>query len=274
MKRLITTAVSALSMIAGAFIATMPQLHPSAAFASYTVPSWNQVCNHAYCFYNYDNGINPYTQPTAANADNPITTVFTNALPADAWGLFSESGQFPNTGPNGGNTADYEFITPSGNSQIADQSYGVKTPYCSNGSGPAWDTHVRLYPDSSLGYGALYDPYWGYFVLADTHQDHECAPKDFGYAEQAEGYVRQVMGQSNVSCSAIGYLGNGQPCVQSIQNDAWNFNNPEQGPGTGALCGYNGYRPYLTGTSTVDTQHCLENDGYATVIGVSYWSNH
>lgn len=268
-------ALTVLAMTAVVPLAVLGTSGPRVALAAYTVPNWGSYCNHAYCFYRYDSEINPPEQPTASNADNPITTVFTNALPADAWSLFSESGQFPETG-SVYNSADWELSTGSSPNLFADQSYGVKTLSCGHGSQTGWDTHVRLYPDSSLGYGALYDPYWGYFVLADTHEDYECSPTDYGYAEQAEGYVRQVMGANNVSCGGFGYLSQGQPCVVSIQNDAWYFGNVEKWPGDTAIsCGAdNGYRPYLNGTQTVDYSHCLENDGYTSVINVSYWSSH
>lgn len=268
---LVSLAVSVISVAGGTGIA--PELGVGQALASYTVPTWQPIYNHAYCFYNYDNELAIPDAPTSSNADNPITTVFTNAATAgQTWSLFGETGAFPHTGSTY-NSPDYEFITPAGQGRFPDESYGAKTLSCGQGSS-GWDTHVRLYPDGSLGQGDLYDPYWGYFTLADTHEDYECNPKDFGYAEQAEGYVRQVMSQNNVKCSATGYLGKGQPCVQSIQNDAWNFSNAEQFPGpTWVGCGsQNGYRPYLNGTSTIDSSHCLENDGYATVITVSTWS--
>lgn len=252
---------SACVALAALFSAT-----PGVALAHYTVPNYQQKCNHAYCFYNYDNEGITYPQAgTATNADNPITTVFEqNATAVMVHSLFGELGGWGSPG-----SQDAEVF-----GSFYDYSKGLKTQPCSPSNPNLWDTHARLYPDSTDGGGDLYDPYWGYFVLADTHQDEECTGQ-FGYQEQAEGYLRQQMGQNKVSCFAVGYLTKGQPCVNGVQNDATNFYNSLQWPNDGGYgnlgsCGTN--NGYFPTNDSPAYSHCLENDGAATVINVQYYS--
>lgn len=170
-------------------------------------------------FYNYD--FNSEKSLSSQNTDNPINLIF--------WG---------NSVIWKGDTQLYTFGT--GLSQyVGSPDYGYLK------QGPKWvwdsdrgykdritcgtDNHYRVYHNEGT---QVYSPYWGYFLIAEAHQDkgdipipHLCGSAQYGWEELAEQNVAdeatRVFGSSAVQRNKV-FLNNAEPRHWENNNYRWN----------------------------------------------------
>jgi hypothetical protein len=247
------------------------------ALANYPLPKAPHYYYNTYWgMYNYDFHPNStgctggcYPDPTNYGGsggssdypyvDNPVTMVFTNNASSTKVKNMLTSGGFTSlggpeegyfTGTNAQNSDTYNVL-------FRNEQKGLKTsPGCNN----IPDYHVRWYgwyTGFNSGYqDALFDPYWGFFEFATTHEDindvSQCGTAAvYGYQEEAARHVWQQFANNAT------YI----DLSQSALTWTWFDNELDQSTGSWGLpCGSGGagITGYISGT------HCMESDGYVT----------
>ncbi len=238
------------------------------------VNNLQQVQNHYWKFCNYDFTVDPGTSVSCSSnglqssVDHPVTIIFGG----NATGLKLQD-MLLSVGFNAAGIAEYNQFTSlanSGNSlenpsgqKFSSGNNGMKTPNGCN----VTSYHLRWYgghtttmPDGTqyIRY-SMNDPYWGYYLMATTHEDidENCSTESTrtGYEEDAAKRV-----ESDIQFSS--YVNN------EILNWDW-FNNRlsnsyPAGPNYGQCVG-----AYLTGYYT-NSNHveCAQSDGYADFVSM------
>jgi len=161
-------------------------------------------------FYNYDFRSNGST--SKSNVDWPVMIVFNknanvNKVKNAFWGSTAIGNNM------------YARMTDdinAANSWVWDSDRGTKTGACTSGQ---IFRHMRVYgpPDGDR----MYNPSWGYYVLATTHYDREecLSTKQFGWSETAEEYMTKHIENK--------YIKNVPNPTWSISRDYMNLFNPE-----------------------------------------------
>lgn len=221
------------------------------ALASYCVTNLQGVSNHYWQIENYD-----FTNSTTmdrCNVDNPINLVFgdnaSQQKVQDAlyWSYCQSCGSYYRNNQNAYGYGEYVDLNYSPYTRYVRSTTGWKTTV---GCGVT-DYHVRYYGDFTnyTGYhNALYDPYWGWFVFASSHEDRNdgCPNQQFGWQEDAENEVA-----SDVALTSY---------VNHLVYQWGNFSNPLSGSSCSGSSG-GGYMG--------DATHCLQSNGYATWISMN-----
>jgi hypothetical protein len=235
-------------------LATASVTVPASPAHAWTPPNYTNKCNQTYCFKNYD----LYPQSTgncyndASLADNPINLVFyDNATASNVSSILQRSGY---TSTN--NSTDCEWFNYA-NGTLWFSTKGFKTP-----ANCGTDYHIRPY-------GSNYSPDWGYFMVAETHEDRfdivGCSSAaSYGYQEYAEHYAMNAV--YGASCYDNGFQ---SPCVYGTSTDAWGGFNNQLGSAYGppaAPCDSTA----IDGLYEVVAYsgHCFVSDGNASIVDV------
>lgn len=222
------------------------------AFAWNSLNQRNYLGNFGDAFWNYD--YTGYGGNREGNVDWAVQFMFKNKAEIDKVKQNLNRSYFTSAG--GLKMAEMD----EGIGWFEDEDRGRKrNPGC-----PGYNIHYRVYAEpgydqSNPNVDTMYNPYWGFWIMATTHYDENdgCSgyTKLFGTSEQAEDYITSW---ARSSITAGRYW--------TVWADAWSFYNcaspsfPDCGRATG---------PYYWRTEWNGSEyHRWEGNGLATIVDV------